>query len=49
MIFPDQQLSNALPHFRRWPLLPVMNRAMRGAIEGVLSLNDVLQRYQQVD
>ncbi len=47
MIFPDQQLSSALPHFRRWPLLPVMNRAMRGAIEGVLSLNDVLQRYQQ--
>ena len=47
MIFPDQLLSNALPHFRRWPLLPVMNRAMRGAIEGVLSLQDVLRRYQQ--
>ncbi len=47
MIFPDQLLSNALPHFRRWPLLPVMNRAMRGAIEGVLSLQDVLGRYQQ--
>lgn len=48
MIFPDQLLSSALPHFRRWPLLPVMNRAMRGAIEGVLSLKDVLERYQQV-
>ena len=47
-LFPDQMLASALPHFRRWPLLPVMNRAMRGAIEGVVSLEDVLQRYQQV-
>ncbi len=46
LIFPDQQLANALPHFRRWPLLPVSNRAMRGALEGVLSLDDVLKRYQ---
>jgi CIC family chloride channel protein len=45
-IFPDQQLANALPHFRRWPLLPVSNRAMRGALEGVLTLEDVLKRYQ---
>lgn len=47
-IFPDQLLSSALPHFRRWPLLPVANRAMRGALEGVLSLEDVLQRYQKM-
>jgi CIC family chloride channel protein len=47
LIFPDQPLASALPHFRRWPLLPVSNRAMRGAIEGVLSLDDVLKRYQQ--
>ena len=47
LIFPDQPLSNALPHFRRWPILPVSNRAMRGALEGVLSLDDVLQRYQR--
>ncbi len=47
MIFPDQQLSGALPHFRRWPLLPVMNRALRGALEGVLSQEDVLRRYQR--
>jgi CIC family chloride channel protein len=46
LIFPDQQLANALPHFRRWPVLPVSNRAMRGALEGVLSLDDVLKRYQ---
>ena len=46
LIFPDQLLSSALPHFRRWPLLPVSNRALRGALEGVLTLEDVLQRYQ---
>ena len=48
LIFPDQPLSSALPHFRRWPILPVSNRAMRGALEGVLSLDDVLKRYQRV-
>ncbi len=47
MIFPDQPLASALPYFRRWPLLPVLNRAMRGALEGVLSLEDVLARYQR--
>jgi len=47
LIFPDQPLSNALSHFRRWPVLPVSNRAMRGALEGMLSLEDVLKRYQR--
>lgn len=47
MIFPDQQLASALPHFRRWPILPILNRAMRGALEGVLTLDDVLKRYQR--
>ncbi len=46
LIFPDQPLASALPHFRRWPVLPVSNRAMRGALEGVLTLEDVLERYQ---
>jgi CIC family chloride channel protein len=47
MIFPDQMLASALPYFRRWPLLPISNRAMRGALEGVLTLDDVLKRYQR--
>jgi len=46
MIFPDQPLSSALPYFGRWPMLPVLNRAIRGALEGVLTLDDVLKRYQ---
>jgi CIC family chloride channel protein len=47
ILFPDLPLSSALPHFQRWPLLPVTNRAMRGSLEGVVSLQDVLNRYHQ--
>ena len=47
LMFPDQPLSSALPYFGRWPLLPISNRAMRGALEGVLSQADVLRRYQR--
>ncbi|MGD0798811.1 MAG: chloride channel protein [Acidobacteriaceae bacterium] len=47
VLFPDLPLSAALPHFRRWPLLPITNRAKRGALEGAVSLQDVLHRYQQ--
>lgn len=47
VLFPDLPLSSALPHFRRWPLLPIMNRAVRGALEGTVSLEEVLKRYQQ--
>jgi chloride channel protein, CIC family len=47
ILFPDLPLSSALPHFQRWPLLPITNRAMRGSLEGAVSLLDVLNRYQQ--
>ncbi|HEY9138432.1 MAG TPA: chloride channel protein, partial [Terriglobus sp.] len=47
MLFPDQPLAHALPHFKNWPVLPVSNRAMRGVLEGVLTLDDVLARYQK--
>ena len=46
-IFPDQPLASALPYFRRWPLLPISNRAMRGALEGIVSQADVLRCYQR--
>lgn len=45
-LFPDMPLDTALPYFPRWPLLPVLNRASRGKLEGVISLNGVLKRYQ---
>jgi CIC family chloride channel protein len=47
ILFPDLPLSSSLPHFQRWPLLPITNRAMRGSLEGVVTLQDVLNRYQQ--
>jgi CIC family chloride channel protein len=47
VLFPDLPLSSALPHFERWPLLPITNRAMRGSLEGAVSLEDVLNRYQK--
>ena len=47
VIFPDQPLAIALSYFQRWPILPVSNRAVRGVLEGVVSLDGVLRRYQQ--
>jgi CIC family chloride channel protein len=47
VLHPDLPLASALPHFRRWPLLPVTNRAIRGALEGTVSLDEVLKRYQE--
>jgi chloride channel protein, CIC family len=32
ILFPDLPLSSALPHFERWPLLPITNRAIRGSL-----------------
>lgn len=45
-LFPDMPLDTALHHFPRWPLLPVQNRASRGTVEGVVTLEDVLARYR---
>jgi CIC family chloride channel protein len=47
ILFPDLPLDSVLPYFPRWPLLPIMNRAKKGTIEGVVSLEDVLARYQK--
>jgi CIC family chloride channel protein len=48
-LFPDMPLDSALHYFPRWPLLPISNRATRGALEGVLTLDDVLGRYRNPD
>jgi chloride channel protein, CIC family len=47
LVFPDQPLASALSHFQRWPVLPVSNREVRGLLEGVVTLDGVLHRYQQ--
>jgi chloride channel protein, CIC family len=45
-LFPDQPLDTALQALSRWPLLPIANRSRFGAIEGVVTLQGVLKRYQ---
>jgi CIC family chloride channel protein len=39
-------LDSALHYFPRWPFLPVLNRASRGTLEGMVTISDVLQRYR---
>jgi CIC family chloride channel protein len=45
-LFPDLPLDNALPYFPRWPMIPIINRASRGTLEGIVTLSTILKRYQ---
>jgi CIC family chloride channel protein len=45
-LFPDQPLATALSYFQTWPVLPISNRAVRGVLEGIVTLDTVLKRYQ---
>jgi len=47
LLFPDMPLDSAIPYLARWPVLPIQNRASKGTLEGIVSLEDVLGRYQQ--
>jgi CIC family chloride channel protein len=47
LLFPDLPLDSAIPYLARWPILPIQNRASKGILEGVVSLQDVLTRYQR--
>ena len=46
LLFPDLPLDTALRYFARWPLLPVVNRANKKKLEGVITLEDVMRCYQ---
>ena len=46
-LFPDLPLDSAIPYLSRWPVLPIQNRASRGTLEGMVTLEDVLRRYQR--
>ncbi len=46
-LFPDMPLDSALKYFSRWPVLPISNRASKGTLEGMVTLEDVLRRYQR--
>lgn len=45
-LYPDLPLNDTLAFFPRWTILPIVNRAMSGLLEGVVSQTDVLQCYQ---
>ncbi len=45
-LYPDLPLNETLAHFNRWPILPIVNRAVSGLLEGVVSQADVLKCYQ---
>lgn len=46
-LHPDHPLETALRYVDRWPLVPVVNRADLGQLEGVISQHDVLERYRE--
>ena len=46
-LYPDQPLDEALRLIGNWPIVPVVNRANVEKLEGVLSLDDILQTYRK--
>jgi chloride channel protein, CIC family len=48
ILFPDLPMDSTLHYFPRWPLLPILNRADKNKLEGVVTLEDVLRRYQNL-
>jgi CIC family chloride channel protein len=48
-LHPDHPLEAALRYVDRWPVVPVVNRANFSQLEGVVSRQDVLARYQELD
>ena len=48
-LHPDHPLEVALRYVDRWPIVPVVNRANFSQLEGVVSKQDVLARYQELD
>lgn len=48
-LHPDYPLETTLRYVDEWPLLPVVSRVDPRKLEGVLSKNDVLQRYRLAD
>ncbi len=45
-LHPDHPLDTALRYVKEWPLVPVVSRANFDQLEGVISQDNVLERYQ---
>ena len=48
-LYPDLPLETALRLLSTAPLLPVVHRADANILEGVISRDDILAKYQQTD
>lgn len=46
-LYPDQPLDEALRLMRNWPVVPVVNRANLEKLEGILSVDDILEAYRK--
>ena len=44
-LYPDTPLDSVLHHVYAWPILPVLHRANAANLEGVLTLESVLRKY----
>jgi CIC family chloride channel protein len=47
-LHPDQSLDVALRHLARWPVLPVVSRANTTKLEGVITKDDVWDKYLEL-
>ena len=47
-LHPDHPLEMALRYVDRWPVIPVVNRADFRKLEGVVTQQDVLERYREL-
>lgn len=48
-LHPDQSLDVAMRYVYRYPVLPVVSRANISKLEGAISKEDVLKRYQEIE
>jgi len=46
-LYPDQPLDEALRSMGNWPVVPVVNRANLEKLEGILSVDDILEAYRK--
>jgi CIC family chloride channel protein len=46
-VHPDHPLETVLRYVDQWPVVPVVNRADLGKLEGVVTQRDVLERYRE--
>jgi chloride channel protein, CIC family len=46
LVFPDESLEEILRWVADWPVVPVVNRADLGKLEGIVALNDILRAFR---